>query len=301
MDRPESFERIAEYGGAILGFSVAPDRKHFASGGLDRNLIVWEINKTTSSRSTQLDDWATAVSYCRDGRSIAVGLANGVVEVRSASTSSRETSWTAHKGRVVAAVASGEKLVTIGDDAMSVVWNLDGKRLLAFDEKAPCRAIAIHGDQVAIGKADGGVSVYDLSNGSVVQRLEGRPLSVTALAYSRDGSTLLVGSFDGYIESFDTKSWKIARSNPGDGNSVLSMDANPTNDLIVAGYRHGVTRILDVGSLKTGPTVQLDPAREIFVVHWIINSHSFAAAGASNGIHFYKLEGDMAAWSASVR
>ena len=112
---------------------------------------------------------------------------------------------------------------------------------------------------------------------------------------------MLVGSFDGSIESFDASSGTISRSSLGDGDSVLSMDVNPTNDLVAVGYRDGTARILDVVSLKMGPTVELDPAREIFAIRWIINSHSFAAAGASNGVHFYKLEGDATAWAKSVR
>ena len=146
MGRPESFERLAEYGGAILGFDVAPDRKHFATAGLDRNLIAWEINKSFSSRPSKLDDWVTSVAYRRDGRSIAVGLANGMIEVRSASTSDREVSWSAHKGRVVAVVANGEKLVTIGDDPSAAVWTLTGivyRRSTRMLPVGPSRSTAI--------------------------------------------------------------------------------------------------------------------------------------------------------------
>jgi WD40 repeat protein len=301
MDRPEEFERIADFGGSIMGFAVAPDMKRFATGGLDRRLISWKIDKGVTSKTAVLEDWVTAVEFCNDGQSIAAALANGKIEVYSAETMKPERSWVAHKGRVTGVAVAGQTLISIGDDALVQRWDVNGKRLKTFDEKSPCRSVAVRGSLFAIGTANGTVSVYDASNGDLVKRLKGRPLSVTALGFSRGGTRLMVGYFDGGLESFDTKSWAVVQYRAGEGESVLSINSNPNSDLIAVGFRDGYARLLDVVTLKEGASVQPRPAREVFAIRWVLDENTFAVAGANNGIIFQKVKGDITAWTKKVR
>jgi WD40 repeat protein len=299
MDRPEEFERVADYGGSIMGFAVASDMKRFATGGLDRRLISWKIDKGVTSKTALLEDWITAVEFCQDGQSIAAALANGKIEIHSAETMKREKSWVAHKGRVTGVAVVGKTLVSVGDDALVHVWDLKGKRLKTYDEESPCRSITVRGNRFAIGTASGSVSVYDASNGDLVKRVKGRPLSVTALGFSRGGTRLMVGYFDGGLESFDTKSWAVVQYRAGEGESVLSIHSNPSNDLIAVGFRDGYARLLDVVTLKEGASVR--PGSEVFAIRWVLDENTFAVAGASNGIIFKNLKGDVAAWTKKVR
>jgi WD40 repeat protein len=301
LDRPEAFERVADYGGAILGFAVAPDPKRFATGGLDRRLICWKVDKGITSKSALLQDWITAVEFCNDGRSVAAGLANGKIELYSAETMQRARSWVAHKGRVTGMAVIGGTLISVGDDAAIRLWDLKGKLLKAYDEKAPCRSIAVRGNRFAVGTVKGTVSVYDTAADGAVKRLQVRPLSVTAIAFSRVGTRLLVGYFDGGLESYDTKSWAVVRYQAGRGDSILSISASPNNALIAVGTRGGNARLVEVLTLKEGPAVQPGPAREIFAIRWVLGENTFAIAGASNGIVFQNLKGDVEAWTKKIR
>jgi WD40 repeat protein len=301
LDRPEAFERVADYGGAILGLAVAADMKRFATGSLDRRLIVWQVDKGITSQAALLEDWVTAVAYCRGDRSVAAGLANGKIDLRAAGTLQREQAWAAHQGRVVALASVEGKLVSIGDDGAVHVWGLDGKRLKTFDEKAPCRALAVRGSRVAVGTANGTVSVYDLATNALVKRLQVRPQSVTALGISRAGSVLLVGYFDGGLESFDTTTWAVKQYRPGKGESVLAIEASLKVALFAVGFRDGYARLYEVISLQEGAAVQTRPAREIFAIRWVFEDNSFAMAGASHSIIFQRIKGNIEAWVKKVR
>jgi WD40 repeat protein len=301
LKHAEEFERVADYGGAILGFAVALDMKSFVTGGLDRRIIFWRIDKEITSKVAMLEDWVTAVEFCNDGRSIAGALANGKIEILAADSMNRVKSWAAHKGRIPGIAIVDGKLVSIGDDAAVHVWDLDGKRLKSYEEQSPCRSVAVHGRRFAVGAANGTFSVHDAATDSLVKRLKARPLSVTALAFSRDGTRLVVGYFDGGLESFDTKSWASVRYRAGNGESVLSISANQNHDLIAVGFRDGYARLYDIVTLNEGPSVQPRPAREIFAIRWILDENTFAVAGASNGIFFQKLNGDINAWTTKIR
>jgi WD40 repeat protein len=290
LDNPEKVERVAEYGGAIMSMTVAADMKRFVSGGLDRRLIQWRVDRDIDSKIVLADDWITSVEFCRDDRCIAVGLANGKIELREEHTLRRENSWTAHKGRVTGIAALGnDRIVSIGEDGKVHLWNMNGDALKSIDEKSSCRAVAVRENRFAVGTANGTVSVYE-ADGTLVKRLRGRPQTVTALCFSGGGTRLMVGYFDGGLESFDVESWNVVHFRPGTGESVLSINANMKSNWIAVGFRDGAVRIVDVVTLKEGGNVRISPAREVFAVRWALNENTFAAAGATNGIAFYRLQ-----------
>lgn len=289
LANPDQYERVGEYGGTILGMAVAADMKRVVSGGLDRRLIQWRMDKDVESKSVLLEDWITSVEFCRGDRAVAVGLANGKIEMRTEGSLTRETSWLAHKGRVTGVAAIGENLVSIGEDGAVHLWSLSGEKIKSMDEKSPCRSIAVRGNRFAVGASSGLISVYD-SNGALVKRLRGRPMSVTALCFSGGGTRLMAGYFDGGFESLDTESWSVVQSVPGQGSSVLSINANLKGEWVAVGYRDGNVRVVDAASLKEAGKVQVRPAREVYVVRWAQGDDSFAAAGANNSIAFYRLQ-----------
>eukprot|EP01050_Picozoa_sp_SAG11_P024255 SAG11_NODE_5111_length_1660_cov_1.500961_1_plen_181_part_00 len=69
---------------------------------------------------------------------------------------------------------------------------------------------------VAAGDVSGHVTVFDLQSASPVMKLEGHAMSVRALAFSADSSTLLTGSDDKQIHLYDVK-------NGGSGTAVASL------------------------------------------------------------------------------
>jgi WD40 repeat protein len=170
------------------------------------------------------------------------------------------------------------------------VWNLTGTRVRSYDEKSPCRSLSVLGARFAVGTAEGTMTVYDLATEALVKRLRGRPLSVTALAFSPGGTRLMAGYFDGGIESIDIESWTVAQFSAGKGDRVLSIEGNPAQNIIVVGYGDGYAKVCDTASLREIASIQPGPVREIFAARWVLDDDTFALAGASNGITFWKVK-----------
>jgi WD40 repeat protein len=276
-DRPRESTRLASYGGSILALAATPDGARFATGGLDKGLYLWEINRDDprdiGARATFLEDWITAVDFCRDGRSIVAGLADGKVAIVSASSLSTEKSWPAHKSRIVGLATSGERLVTVGDDAAVRLWDLDGHRLGQCVLDSPCRSMALWGDRLAVGNSDGSVAICNPADLSRSNTVKGRPLSVTALAFTGDGGGLIVGYFDGGIEVYDSATWRPVRFKAGGGSSILSIAAHPGMDLIAASRRDGSVALLSPRSLEK--VAGWDGAGfEVLSIKWLLDGLS---------------------------
>jgi WD40 repeat protein len=290
LDQPENFVRVADFGGSVMGLAVTRDRKRIVSGGLDRRLIQWQVAKGITSQTAVLEDWLTALDYCRDDAAIAAGLANGKIAIHAADTLQAEQAWQAHKGRVAGLAAVGEALVSIGDDGRVNVWASNGTKLRSFDAEGPCRSIAARKNLCAVGTAHGTIAIYDIERGVLVKQLRGRPMSVTALSFSGGGSRLTVGYFDGALESLETDAWSVVESRPGRGASILSLDSHPSSDWLAVGDRDGQARILNVASLRDAGAVSLRPAREVYGIRWALNDNTFVAAGAGNAVAFYRMQ-----------
>lgn len=293
MDRPDQYERAEEFGGSIIGFAVASDLKRFASGSLDRRLIVWKIDKGIASKAARLKDWILAVDFCREERSVAAGLADGTIELYSAETLAPEGAWAAHRGRVTGVAAIPGGLVSIGEDGAVKFWSLAGEAIAEFEEASPCRSIAVNGTRVAVGTSQGGFSVYDAAARRRVKRVATRPLSTTCLGFSRDGRALFAGYFDGRVERFDTASWTVSAQHSGDGESALSLGVHPKNDLLVAGFRNGKAVLFDSVSLQSIESRTFSPAREIFSIRFILDDMTFASAGSSHAMTFTGIKGSV--------
>ncbi len=300
LSNPEEVERVAEFGGAILGLAATQDRKRLVTGGLDRRLNLWEIDKKIDSKSALLEDWITAIDFSKNDELIVAGLMNGRIVIVSSTTLQHLKSWVAHEGRITGVATVDGKLISIGDDGVIRVWSFDGKRLQSFDEKSPCRALAVLGTQIAVGTASGSISVKDLASDSPIRRIKGRPFSVTALEFAENGKRLVVGYFDGDLQSIDTQLWSETKFLAGKGDSVLSISANPANNsLIAVGFRDGNARLIDSGTFRIGPT--FSSTREIFSTRWALEENTLAITGASNEVTFLKVAGDIPKWTREQR
>jgi WD40 repeat protein len=296
MDRPEKYSRLASYGGSILDLAVAPDGMQFATGGLDKGLYLWTVNRDDARdirvKAAFQEDWVTAVDFCRYSRSIAAGLADGKLAVLSASSLSPEKSWAAHKGRIVDLAAYGGSVVTIGDDAAVRLWDLDGTRLRQCALDSACRSMTLRDDRLAVGTSSGSIVICNAVDLSKVHTIKGRPFTVTALGFTRDGGGLVVGYFDGGIELYDSATWRPVNFKAGEGSSILSIAANPGMGGLAISRRDGSVDLLNQQSLDKAASWEGD-GFEVFSVRWVLDGKTLAVAGASNGVSLKRVKGGM--------
>lgn len=208
---------LVESTDAVFAVAFSPDGKKLAAAGADRTIRVFEV-ETGKLLVTIEDhaDWILDLAFSPDG-------------VKLASASRDKTSK-------VFDVEKKESLVTFpthGDTVYSVAWSPDGKtiasagqdsqvRLWTPGEEAkqtraiggfggPVFQVVFHpdGKQLIACSADKSVRSIDATNGNVIKKLDGHKDWVYCIALSRDAKTIVSGSWDGEV-----RTWDLAEGKP---------------------------------------------------------------------------------------
>lgn len=164
-------QTYAAHGYEVLSLDVAADNERFVSGGGDRAVFLWDV--------------ATAVTTRRFGGNI-----HG------------------HTARIncVSFAGDGDSLVVSGGfDTSTRIWDVKSgsvKPIQVLDEaRDAITSLIVRGPEVITGSVDGRVRSYDVRMGQCTTDV--MDASVTSLALTRDGRSLLVGTLDSKIRLMD--------------------------------------------------------------------------------------------------
>lgn len=174
------------------------------------------------------------------------------------------------------ALGPADRLLAVGDGLGGLgLWDLtrtDAPRLLAtMDHKAleigtveiTSAAITSDGRGLAIGTAESGVLLLDISkpdHPAVTARLTEPTGSVHGLAFSPDGATLTVGSGDGLVRFWDMRGGQVlAAAVPSAAGQVVVAAYAPNRPLLATGSVTGSVTLWDVTSPRQPIPLQTMP------------------------------------------
>jgi WD40 repeat protein len=194
----------------------APDGKKFASGGIDKKVILWDVATGVGKPLEGHKGVVSSVAFSRDGQTLASG------------------SW---DGRVILWDVKGESRYTLEDKDMRIV-----------------RSVAFTPDRrgIASGSADGNVRLWDVATRSLQQSLQADGI-VNCVAYSPDGKTLAAGTGDRYqnprgkIVLWDPETRKFSSDHSG---AVTALAFSPDGKKLAFWTAHFVTHDLIPGELR---------------------------------------------------
>jgi WD40 repeat protein len=124
--------------------------------------------------------------------------------------------------RTLAFTADGAKLLSAGEGRWIAVWNTaDGTQLSKFlCRGAKIQALAFLGAELFVtGGSDNVIRVWDMNKQAEQFQIFGHTGSVAALAFDRDTTTLVSGSFDTTVRVWQLRSADDVRDTaraPGD-------------------------------------------------------------------------------------
>jgi WD40 repeat protein len=247
--------------GAVRGVAFAPDGKTLASGGaVEENAAVTggEIrlwNPHTGKLRAVIGGLGSvnALGYSPDGRLLAAACQDGIRLWNTASSTPARV-LTTRPSLSLAFRPDSLALAGGSPDGKIEVWSLktgDSVQVLKVGNAQVYAVAYEHGrSSLAATGPDGSVARWDASLKGEQRALSGHLRSVLALAWSREGGLLAVGS--GQLgEKGLLKVWAPPYREPVDtlqeGRAITGVAFSPDGALLAIANEDGVVRLLDVG------------------------------------------------------
>jgi WD40 repeat protein len=163
---------------------LAPDGKKVVSGSSDGAVRLWDIDTCKVVKKwTGHTEAVVSVCWSRDGRRVLSGSIDGTArqwEVESGETIPEPIEI------ILASIETGH------DEIYAVVYSPDTTL-------------------IATGGWDKNtypIKIWDAKTGKLVATLKGHTHDVLCLAWTKDGKTLISGSYDSSIRTWNTTNWK---------------------------------------------------------------------------------------------
>lgn len=200
----------------------SPDGRTLASGSFDRTIKLWNINTGELERTIRSKGGAVhKVEFSTDGKIVAAACLDNTVEPWKATV----TLWNAKNGRLV-------RQITPKYPSHVVAFSPAGKILATGG-----------------GGRFGPVLLWDFNTGVLLSKLEGHTATLTDLAFSKDGKTLISGSADRTAILWDIDTGKPKHKFTGHHWQVRSVAFSPDGKTVVTGS-DGPTKLLKGGTLR---------------------------------------------------
>ena len=288
----------------VTSVFFADGGKKIVSTSLDKSTRIWDLTRKFASLHQKVDGLnSVRGQFSPDGLLVATTEGAGGIRIKDAATGktvrviaertdglSPDSIAFAPDNRVLAVGFGGAK-----DISFVELWDLDrGERLAIMpgttdlprfitDERSGIvSGLAFSPDgkhlaasfgslfSLAAGKlGNSPLAVYDVAARRVVRWLEGHKSYTTAVAFSRDGTRMASGSYDGSAIIWDTKNWSSLH--------VLN-NPDPSTDV-------GMQRVFDVAFSPDGNLLAM-ASYEGNVIVWDVaaGKHLHTLSGHANGV-----------------
>lgn len=202
----------------VMALAFSRDSATLASGGGDRVIRLWEMGSGEQRRSLEGHrDWISHIAFSPDGAQIA----------------SASCDWGYHRGRDTTRFDPPAPQVK----SEWMLWSAEtGKVQRTVSEPGRILSLAFSPDGRSLACGVGNdVRLYDLHNENSTRVVTSHESAVTAVAFTRDGGSIISGSHDRTAKRVDAATGKVQWHLPGYWEQVNSVALSRDGSLIATG------------------------------------------------------------------
>jgi WD40 repeat protein len=265
-ERPEEVYRLPGHHAPVNQLSFSPDGRWLASGGIDTNILVWDLeagewdknpSQVTQGSSVQ------ALDFSADSAWLATGGLDGSLLLWELETGGQMQPLTLQEhARQVSSLAfspNGRWLASASADSSAFLWDmqagdLNGSRITLDQHQGEVTSLAFSHDGrwLVTGGADRTARIWDLEQGDSPAEgpvLGGHEGAITSLAFSPDGRWLATASRDYSLRlwqaDFDGEIGEpvVLRGHDGE---VVSLAFSPDGRWLASGAFDNSARLWDL-------------------------------------------------------
>jgi WD40 repeat protein len=222
---------------------------------LDQESIrLWDVGTGDKKIVPTSSGTITALALSPDGRTVAMGRANKIALV---STATREPIQTlaGHGSEIkrLAFASDGRTLATAGEDGTIQTWDLASGQLtraITGGGKITALRFAPNGGTLASANEGGDVSLWDLQTGALSLQLKKHSGGVNAIAFSADGNLMATGGDDRSVIIWEIATGKARRALKDHDLAVTALAFSPDGSLLASGAGNTSVVLWDVPTGK---------------------------------------------------
>ncbi|MBC7169957.1 WD40 repeat domain-containing protein [Candidatus Bipolaricaulota bacterium] len=252
----------------VVSLASSPDGRLLAAGDKDGHLMVWEISSGRllfKKYAHRFSVWS--VAFSPDGMLLASGAFDGTVRLWDTKTWTEvglfieprlvdaENKDRAHMGwvRCVTFSPDGRTLATSGCDGYVRIWDVDTLRLRREAIQAGINVYFVtfspDGQYLGCVTNPGEIRLYRTDTWEEAVRLRSERVSgagassLYAMAFSPDGTRIVVGGFSKKVEVWDVASRTMVAEYAGHTDSIWGIIVFPDGERVVTTSRDNTVRL----------------------------------------------------------
>lgn len=244
-------ELLRSFGGpyAPLSISLSPDGKTLIGGEkYKKGIFVWNVDTGELLKTLMGHDEFESINsivFSPDGKIIA-----------SASDDKTVRLWNFHTGLLIQTLkhiaqvkdvvfsADGKTLISAGDDGIRI-WNSNTAESNDFIEIPAVSIVFSLDGRTFVSASSDGIRVWDAHTKELLKTIEGYSGSVSSVAYSPDGNTIVSGNLNRTIRVWDANTKRIIKTLAGHTDVVTSIAYSPDGNTIATGSYDNTIRLWD--------------------------------------------------------
>lgn len=202
---------LSGHEGSVLSAKFSPLGENLASGGMDRDILLWKLPRDTDE---ELPNYGvlqghkgavTALLWILE-YSLFSGSSDTTVAFWDAETGTKKRVGKSHSGVVNDCATANRLGLSVGDDGDALIWDeREKKEILKFSLDYPLLACEASEDHVYVSGIDSHIRAYDTRTRKLAWKSQPFQSPTTSLALSHDGNMLAARSWDGEVRLVSTK------------------------------------------------------------------------------------------------